>query len=85
MEVSENGGYLILGVLIIRILLFRVLYWDPLFFGNSQIDRSIETGANLYFCSNRQPELGILRDVFSSIFVVVLLAAFQRFPQIWLT
>ena len=31
MGVSENGGYLILGVLITRILLFRVLYWDPLF------------------------------------------------------
>ena len=31
MGVSENGGYLIVGVLIIRILLFRVLYWDPLF------------------------------------------------------
>ena len=29
--VSENSGYLILGVLITRILLFRVLYWGPLF------------------------------------------------------
>ena len=37
MGVSENGGYLILGVLIIRILLFRVLYLDPLFLENSQI------------------------------------------------
>ena len=28
---SENGGYLIWGVLLRRILLFRVLYWGPLF------------------------------------------------------
>ena len=47
-------------------------------FGNSQIDRSIETGTNLFLW---QSELEILRDVFSSIFVVVLLAAFQRFPK----
>ena len=31
MGVSENKGYLNLGVLIIRILLFKVLYWGPLF------------------------------------------------------
>ena len=31
MGVSENEGYLILGVLIRRILLFRVLYSGPLF------------------------------------------------------
>ena len=31
MGVSENQGYLLLGVLIIRILLFKVLYLGPLF------------------------------------------------------
>ena len=31
MGVSENQGYLILGVLVTRILLFRVLYLGPLF------------------------------------------------------
>ena len=34
--VSENSGYLMLGVLIRRILLFRVLYWGPLFSGGSK-------------------------------------------------
>ena len=38
MGVSENQGYLILGVLIIRIPVFRVLYEGPLLFGNSLMD-----------------------------------------------
>ena len=37
MGVSENKGYLILGVLILRILLFRVLYQGSPSFGNHHL------------------------------------------------
>ena len=37
MGVSQNLGYLFLGVPIIRIIVFWGLYWGPLVLGNYQI------------------------------------------------
>ena len=62
MGVSENWGYLILGVLIIRILLFRVLYLGSPIFGNSHCGVTY----NNYVAGTKWVHLEALAWVFSA-------------------